>query len=111
MNARLRPLALVLLLVLSAFPLVAMAHKATDAHARPSGDHAVATITDERVVAPATAPRPVRPAPLALSVSIALSVLAAVPMVLAGLVGRTRRRIGDVGDEWRCLLFGAPPAV
>lgn len=26
-----------------------------------------------------------------------------------GLVGRTRRRIGDVGESWRALLRGAPP--
>jgi hypothetical protein len=26
-----------------------------------------------------------------------------------GLIGRQRRRVGDVGDDWRSLLFGAPP--
>lgn len=26
-----------------------------------------------------------------------------------GLVGRQRRRVGDVGDDWRSLLLGAPP--
>ena len=34
-----------------------------------------------------------------------------VGMILSGLVGRTHRRIGDVGDRWRRLLVGAPPAV
>lgn len=31
--------------------------------------------------------------------------------IFSGLVGPTRRRIGDVGDRWRRLLLGAPPAV
>jgi hypothetical protein len=30
--------------------------------------------------------------------------------VAAGLVGRRLRRVGDVGDDWRSLLEGAPPA-
>jgi hypothetical protein len=29
--------------------------------------------------------------------------------VADGLVGRRRRRIGDVGESWRALLLGAPP--
>ena len=29
----------------------------------------------------------------------------------AVLVGPGRRRIGDVGDDWRALLLGAPPRV
>ena len=32
-------------------------------------------------------------------------------LVLAGIVGRYLRRIGDVGDDWRSLLEGAPPAL
>ena len=27
------------------------------------------------------------------------------------LVGRRQRRVGDVGDAWRSLLLGAPPAA
>ena len=27
------------------------------------------------------------------------------------LIGRYRRRAGDVGDAWRSLLLGAPPAL
>ena len=27
------------------------------------------------------------------------------------LIGRYRRRAGDVGDGWRSLLLGAPPAL
>jgi hypothetical protein len=111
MIARLRPLALVVLLVLGAFPAVAMAPEPADASMHRSSV-AVATITtDAAVVAPVTAPRQVRAGSLWLAAAIALTVLAAVPMVLEGLVGRTRRRIGDVGDEWRCLLIGAPPVV
>jgi len=34
-----------------------------------------------------------------------------VAMTLAGLIGPARRRIGDVGDRWRRLLLGAPPAA
>src|SRR5262245_36150013 len=29
--------------------------------------------------------------------------------VADGLIGRTRRRIGDVGESWRALLLRAPP--
>src|SRR5690606_23359554 len=36
--------------------------------------------------------------------------VALLPFLLRyGLVGRTRRRVGDVGDGWRSLLHGAPP--
>jgi hypothetical protein len=27
------------------------------------------------------------------------------------LIGPRRRRVGDVGDDWRALLLGAPPAA
>jgi hypothetical protein len=30
---------------------------------------------------------------------------------LSELIGRSRRRVGDDGDAWRSLLFGAPPVV
>jgi hypothetical protein len=30
---------------------------------------------------------------------------------ISSLKGRTRRRLTDVGDRWRCLLFGAPPVL
>ena len=31
--------------------------------------------------------------------------------LISSLIGRTRRRLTDVGDRWRCLLFGAPPVL
>ncbi|HEY8524462.1 MAG TPA: hypothetical protein VIL48_05845 [Acidimicrobiales bacterium] len=43
-------------------------------------------------------------------VGLGLACLAALWSAASGLVGRRRRRIGDVGDDWRSLLVGAPPA-
>lgn len=37
--------------------------------------------------------------------------VAVAAMTLAGMVGPTHRRIGDVGERWRRLLIGAPPAA
>ena len=39
----------------------------------------------------------------------ALAALAVALLGVDGLVGRTRRRIGDVGESWRALLLRAPP--
>jgi len=44
-----------------------------------------------------------------IAAPVAPWVLAAIALA-ADLVGRTRRRLGDVGDDWRSLLVGAPPA-
>ncbi len=58
----------------------------------------------------AVAARPERLVPTGTVTAVSLAVVI-VAMTLAGLIGPTRRRIGDVGDRWRRLLLGAPPAA
>lgn len=45
----------------------------------------------------------------------ASSIVAPLTLLLAvagiRLIGRRQRRVGDVGDAWRSLLLGAPPAA
>lgn len=56
---------------------------------------------------------PGAPRPVSQTGSMALLVLVggivAASSLETGLVGRRMRRIGDAGDDWRCLLEGAPP--
>ena len=60
--------------------------------------------------AQAVSARPVRQESTNVSPVGAWSCLVVIA-VYSGLVGPTRRRIGDVGDRWRRLLLGAPPTV
>jgi hypothetical protein len=72
---------------------------------------AVASIGDD-VPADAVAlhrtPRPAVPSILVLAAA-ALVVLLLAPLVRVRRAGE-RRRLDDVGDGWRALLLGAPPA-
>lgn len=53
-----------------------------------------------------------RPVPLTAFASFfGMATVVAAWVLDDGLVGRRHRRIGDVGDDWRCLLVGAPPAA
>jgi hypothetical protein len=60
--------------------------------------------TVARSTSPASVPRPMA----------ALWVCAVIVLATAGtpmrLLHRLRRRLDDVGDDWRSLLLGAPPA-
>jgi hypothetical protein len=48
----------------------------------------------------------------AIALPVSMMTLALVAcVVVSELIGRCRRRIGDDGDVWRSLLFGAPPVV
>jgi hypothetical protein len=56
------------------------------------------------------------PAPSVRAIAIdASSIAAPLTLLLAvaafPLIGRRQRRVGDVGDAWRSLLLGAPPAA
>lgn len=50
--------------------------------------------------------------PQTIPFGLALVAVARVSVILLArdlLVGRWRRRVGDVGESWRALLLGAPP--
>jgi hypothetical protein len=53
------------------------------------------------------APRFLSIAPLRLSHVHAMPLMSA--LVCLGVIGRFRRRVTDVGHDWRSLLVGAPP--
>lgn len=111
MSPRLRSLlALAVMVAAIAVPLVAL-------HASSS----VASSDATDAVAPA---RVARPAPsflelrdwrttvtVAATGTPALLHVSVCFLLLAGIVGRSLRRIGDIGDDWRSLLEGAPPAL
>jgi hypothetical protein len=76
----------------------------SDAHA------AVLTKRTPRSTTTSGARRPRVVPPVFRIVFAALAVTALAHLGVAdGLVGRARRRIGDVGESWRALQHGAPP--
>ena len=99
--------------VLAAVALLALGclSPGTSEHTTPIADRHDAVAVAKACTtptAPIRAPRPVLPL-------IVLLVTMAVPAttVVGGraLIGRHRRRPGDVGDDWRSLLLGAPPGL
>jgi len=73
------------------------------------GDEAVAATRAQATSSPAMAERPWRNVLVpAAGIVAALLVGFFVP---TGLIGRRFRRLDDVGDAWRSLLEGAPPAL
>jgi hypothetical protein len=112
MVRRLRPL-LVALATVSLLVLVSPSPAPAEAAAGALDGHAAVTVTKASVVRPAPE-RAVRPHPSA-AVALALVALLTAGAALGarpeGLIGRYRRRLGDVGEDWRALLLGAPPAV
>jgi hypothetical protein len=59
----------------------------------------------------ARAPRPSAPIPLALVTVVAVTAVLAVTRAPRRPFDLLRRRLHDVGDDWRSLLLGAPPAL
>ena len=98
----------VLLLLVGGLPAMSKTAIADD---RPSSGFDIASDPEASMLGPNATPRPPRAFVVEQLADVSVYVLVVVPMVLAGLVGPTRRRIGDVGDRWRCLLLGAPPAA
>lgn len=104
-------LAVLSAVALFALPVVAFASTdgpagrvlaATDAPATPSA--VVQSVIDHRATR-GPLPRPASPSPVGVLLAVAFAGIA----VGAELMGRAHRRLTDVGDRWRCLLFGAPP--
>ena len=104
-------LAVLSAVALFALPVVAIASTggtagrvatATDVPATPSA--AVQSVVDQGASRPSL-PRPAGPSPVGCLVAVVFAGFA----VVADVMGRTHRRLTDVGDRWRCLLFGAPP--
>jgi hypothetical protein len=102
-------IAIVALLVVVATAGVAVA---TDQHGSRDSVAALTTTVRFRSVA---VQQPARPFPLhgAFAALVALTALGLAGTTLRSrrhlLIGPERRRIGDVGDDWRALLLGAPP--
>jgi len=104
-------LAVLFAIVLLALPVVALAStdgpvgrvaSATDAPPMPS---AVAQSVVDHTASRGPLPRPAGPSPVGVLLTVVFAGLA----VVAEVMGRAHRRLTDVGDRWRCLLFGAPP--
>jgi hypothetical protein len=113
--ARCRRLLLAVLaaVALLAFPTVALASPSEPSGRSVAGADALATST--AAVRPAVADRSSRPpAPHGADsrpvVALLVGVVAFVALV-SSLTARARSRLTDVGDRWRCLLFGAPPVL
>ena len=96
---------------LFALPVVALAStdgpvgrvtSATDAPATPSP--ALQSVVDHGATR-GPLHRPAGPSPVGALLAVVFAGLA----VVAEVMGRAHRRLTDVGDRWRCLLFGAPP--
>jgi hypothetical protein len=109
MVTRLRPvfgvLAGLVLLVVSAFSLAS-----ADGSVASGAAHDVVTTVEGTVARPAAVSRVPRPValPVATAAAVALVAILAAYASREGL-GRVRPCPGDVGDDWRSLLLGAPP--
>ena len=111
MVTRLRPSFGVLFALVLALVLVPAGRSATGRVNSLAADE-VSTVTESRIVEPMIAarlPRTLAPLPTAFVAAIAVAAicLACTSCVAAD---RLRRRLDDVGDDWRSLLLGAPPA-
>ena len=108
-------LAVLAAVALVALPTVSLA-PTTDARHRAATD-AEALATTSAAVQPVAAQRPSRASTTHGLGSGSVVLFLTGVLALAGVgfistfVGRTRRRLTDVGDRWRCLLFGAPPVL
>jgi hypothetical protein len=79
---------------------------------RPAGEHATITVAARTGMATSTGQQvPRSHPPLVPAVAIGVVLAATLALGHDSLVGRHRRRLGDVGDDWRSLLLGAPPAT
>ena len=111
MSTRLRYLLVVVVMVTAiAVPLVAV-----QASSSARTNDAVEAVTPARTARPTLSASDVRDwrttatvAATGASAPLSVSVFF---LLLAGIVGRYLRRIGDTGDDWRSLLEGAPPAL
>jgi hypothetical protein len=111
MVTRLRPalgvLAALALLIVSALS-VAGASATSASTGRADG---VVTMVEVTLTRPAAVPRVPRPLALPLAMATALALVAMVATYsLHERLSRIRPCLGDVGDDWRSLLLGAPPA-
>jgi hypothetical protein len=100
------------------FAIVALFVGFAGADATAGGEHAVndfvAAPTRNLGIRSADAQHHARVIPLlsALATLAPLTLFLASVLLRCGrvpLIGPRRRRIGDVGDDWRALLLGAPP--
>lgn len=84
----------------------------TDTTPSAGGDEAVVAVTGTGAARAGVVEETSRTVllPVAL-VGFGVAFVGANLSAIRGLVGRRRRRIGDVGDSWRSLLLGAPPAL
>jgi len=100
-------------LVATVAVLAAMAWSAIGAsdQGRGPGSDRAATAARPTVVPAAAALRVLPSPPPALGGARSVGVVGLLFLLVIGLVGRRLRRIGDVGDDWRALLEGAPPAL
>ena len=110
MSTRLRRLlAVVMMVTAMAVPLVAV-----QALSSAATNDAVEAVTPARTARPSLSASDLRDWRTAATVARGASVPLSVPvffLLLAGIVGRYLRRIGDTGEDWRSLLEGAPPAL
>lgn len=90
--------------------VVAIGYGSTTDGRPEGGDAVVAAVRSSAPVITALAERLERHVPTGPATTVSCEIVI-VAMTLAGLVGPSRRRIGDVGDRWRRLLVGAPPAA
>lgn len=71
----------------------------------------VATRTGPTLIRPSAVPIVPRPlAPLTSTVTMAAVASILIALLLRRSTDRPRRCLDDVGDDWRSLLLGAPPA-
>jgi hypothetical protein len=106
-------LAVLAAVALVALPVVSLA-PTSDTRNR-AGTDAEALANTSALVQPAAAQRPSRASSphevgSGAVVLVLTGILAGVGLI-SSILGRTRRRLTDVGDRWRCLLFGAPPVL
>jgi hypothetical protein len=87
--------------------LPALSLAGTDATAAIDDAMEMTALVDVGVTRPTIATR------LTRLFALPLAMAAAVSIIVAGIpvqrTARSRRRLDDVGDDWRSLLLGAPP--
>jgi hypothetical protein len=110
MSTRLRSL-LAALAVITAIAVTLVPTGASGARGVETAVEAMAPSRAHRVTLSTPELRDWRTAAAVAGGGASLSLITAVVLVLAGIVGRSLRRIGDIGDDWRSLLEGAPPAL